>query len=108
VSVLHVHGGRDLIIPLDGVARSPIDPAGFPPARTSIALVATADRCTGRFDSGDGRVEIWRASGCAASSRVELLTSGPLAHTYPIGRGSSAYGVDMGTLMWDFLGTVWQ
>ena len=108
VSVLHVHGARDAVIPLAGVARSPIDPSGFPPARTSIGLVAAADGCSAGADAGGDRVSVWRASGCAAGARVELLTSAPLGHAYPVGRGSSSYGVDMATLTWQFLASVWR
>lgn len=108
VSVLHVHGGRDTVIPLEGTARSAIDPSGFPPARTSIALVANADHCTASTDSGTGGVELWRATGCAADSRVELLTSAALGHSYPTGARASAYGVDAAALTWQFLATVWH
>lgn len=108
VSVLHVHGARDRVIPLDGEASSPIDPAGFPPARTSIQLVAAADGCTASVDSGAVAVSEWRASGCAAGSRVELLTSARMAHMYPVGRATATYGVDMATLTWQFLAGVWR
>lgn len=108
VSVLHVHGGSDAVIPLDGVARSPLDPAGFPPARTSIGLVAAADRCGVGSDSLSGAVSVWRADGCAGGARVELMTSAGLGHSYPVGRGASAYGVDMTTLTWQFLASVWR
>jgi len=108
VSMLHVHGGRDTVIPVNGMARSPLDPAGFPPARTSIDLVATADRCAASDDSGDSVISVRRASGCAGDARVELVTSARLGHTYPVGRASSAYGVDMATLTWQFLASVWR
>jgi polyhydroxybutyrate depolymerase len=108
VSVLHVHGARDRVIPLDGEARSPIDPAGFPPARTSIGLVAAADGCSAGAEAGAAVVSVWQASGCAGNARVELLTSAPMAHTYPVGRGTSTYGVDMATLTWQFLAAVWR
>ena len=108
ISVLHVHGGRDRVIPLDGVARSPIDAAGFPPARTSVGLVAAADRCAAGTDSAGGPVTRWQASGCASGARVELLTSAPLGHAYPTGRAASAYGVDMTTLTWQFLAAAWR
>jgi polyhydroxybutyrate depolymerase len=108
VSVLHVHGGRDPVIPLGGTARSGLDPSGFPPARTSVALVAAADHCTASTDSGTGAVEMWRATGCAADARVELLTSAQLGHSYPIGARASAYGVDVAALTWQFLATVWR
>ncbi len=108
VSVLHVHGARDRVIPLDGEPTSPIDADGFPPARTSIGLVAAADGCTASADSRADAVSEWRASGCAAGARVELLTSARMAHAYPVGRATSAYGVDMATLTWQFLATVWR
>jgi polyhydroxybutyrate depolymerase len=110
VSVLHVHGGLDRVIPLGGEATSPLNPAGFPSARTSIGLVATADGCTSSTDAGlGGSVSEWRATGCGSGARVELLTSARLGHTYPVGRAAaSAYGVDMATLTWQFLASVWH
>jgi len=108
ISVLHVHGGRDVVIPIGGAARSPIDPAGFPPARTSIGLVAAADGCASGADAGSGELSMWRAIGCRGGAQVELLTSGPLGHTYPVGRAASGYGVDMSSLTWEFLATVWR
>lgn len=108
VSVLHVHGGRDPVIPWAGVKQSPLDPAGFPPVRTSVGVVATADRCGTGTDSGGAVVSVWRASGCAEGARVELVTSARLGHTYPVGRGAAAYGVDMTTLTWQFLASVWR
>lgn len=114
VSVLHVHGARDRVIPLGGEARSPIDAAGFPPARTSIDLVAAADGCTsstvlgGADSAAAGGISQWQASGCAAGARVELLTSARMAHTYPVGRGTTAWGVDMASLTWQFLATAWR
>jgi polyhydroxybutyrate depolymerase len=108
VSVLHVHGGRDTVIPLGGTAHSPIDPNGFPPARTSIALVAAADHCAASTDSGSDGVELWQATGCAGESRVELLTSARLGHSYPTGGRAAAYGVDVAALTWQFLATIWR
>src|SRR3954454_2214871 len=47
VTVVHVHGGRDALIPLSGVASSALDRDGFPPAAASIERLAVADGCTG-------------------------------------------------------------
>ena len=109
VSLLHVHGLGDPVIPASGEDRSPLDPSGFPPARTSIRLVATADRCGAGSDVSGSVVSVWRATGCAGDARVELLTSARLGHTYPVGRAATAsYGVDMATLTWQFLAGVWR
>jgi polyhydroxybutyrate depolymerase len=109
VSLLHVHGGRDPVIPAGGEASSPLDPSGFPPARTSVALVAAADRCGGASDVGAALVSVWRATGCAGGARVELLTSARLGHAYPVGHAAtSAYGVDMAVLTWQFLAEAWR
>ena len=109
VSVLHVHGGSDKVIPVGGEPSSTIDGYGFPPARTSIGLVATADHCEAGVDAARGVVSTWRASGCAGGASVELLTSARLGHSYPVGRAAAAsYGVDMATLTWEFLASVWR
>jgi polyhydroxybutyrate depolymerase len=107
VSLLHVHGERDALIPVNGIARSTLVRTGFPPARTSAALVAEADGCTKTTTSTDRRADWWTATGCAGGVSVVLVTSHTLTHTYPVGRGVSSYGVDMSTLTWQFLRTSW-
>jgi len=109
ISMLHVHGGRDPVIPPAGLARSPLDAAGFPPARTSIDVIATADGCASGADSDGGAVSVWRAAGCAEDAQVELVSSADLGHAYPVGAAAAAsYGVDMSTLTWQFLAGVWR
>jgi polyhydroxybutyrate depolymerase len=108
VSVLHVHGGRDRVIPLSGEPWSHLDASGFPPAAASAEQVAVADGCTGAVsDSADVPVPVvrWQATGCPDGARVELLTVDAMPHTYPTGAsGAKRFGVDMSALTWSFLG----
>ena len=109
VNLLHVHGGRDGIIPLDGVATSRIDASGFPSAISSVEQIAAADACTGATTSSIGALARWTATGCADDARVQLLTASTLSHHYPSGdTDASRYGVDASTLTWSFLRDVWS
>jgi polyhydroxybutyrate depolymerase len=108
VSVLHVHGGRDGVIPLSGVAASPIDASGFPPAAASIERIAVADQCTDATTTMTPTGSDWTATGCPAGVAVQLRTIVNLNHHYPAGRADSAkFGTDMSTLTWQFLQAVW-
>jgi polyhydroxybutyrate depolymerase len=108
VALLHVHGTRDPLIPLAGVASSRLDPAGFPPASTSVERVAAADRCSGATTSTEPSTVTWTAVGCAAGTPVRLVTVAGLGHHYPTGAADATrFGVDMSTLTWSFLSAAW-
>ena len=108
VSVLHVHGGRDGVIPLSGLAWSPIDSAGFPPAAASIERIAAADQCTDATTSMTAPGPLWSATGCAAGVAVQLRTIVALNHHYPAGAADrSRFGIDMSAVTWQFLSSAW-
>ena len=108
VSLLAIHGARDAVIPLDGVAWSHLDKAGFPSAASSVERVAADDDCTGATTTQEGDRSHWRALGCMSGARVELITSPTLTHHYPSGRAdASRYGLDMSRLTWSFLQFAW-
>lgn len=108
VALLHVHGARDSVIPLSGVASSTLDATGFPPAAASIEQIAVADGCTGAATGTLGYGTDWTATGCAGDETVELLTSTSLGHHYPAGAADRArYGLDMSTLTWSFVRAAW-
>jgi len=108
VAVVHVHGARDGLIPLSGVASSPLDPAGFPPAAASIERLAVADGCTGASTGTLSYGTDWTATGCEDNETVELITLTALPHHYPTGNADRArYGLDMSVLTWSFVQTAW-
>jgi polyhydroxybutyrate depolymerase len=108
VSMLHVHGARDSVIPVAGVKSSPLDAAGFPSALTSAQRIAVADRCGGATTTSDQQVARWTARGCDGNAHVDLITVRELGHRYPSGiAGYRSYGVDMTTLTWSFLRSAW-
>lgn len=108
VSLLHVHGARDTVIPIDGERTSPIDPYGFPPAADSVNRIADADRCNGATTTSNTLTVSWVANGCADGAQVRFITSRTLTHRYPTGAAAATtYGVDMSTLTWSFLRTAW-
>lgn len=108
VSLLHVHGVRDRVIPIAGMHISPIDRDGFPPAADSVAHVADVDRCSGATTTSNALTITWAARGCASGAQVRFITSQTLAHHYPTGPTAMAtYGVDMPPLTWSFLRTAW-
>jgi polyhydroxybutyrate depolymerase len=108
VAVLHVHGARDPLIPLSGVATSPLDRDGFPPAAASIEHVAVADGCTGAATGALSFGTDWSATGCDNNETVELITSTAMGHHYPTGAADRArYGLDMSVLTWSFVQAAW-
>ena len=109
VSMLHVHGGRDGIIPLSGEPTSPLTVAGFPPAAASIERLAVADECSDAATTATGNGAEWTAVGCAGNADVQLRTITNLNHHYPSGDADSIrFGVDMSTLTWSFVQSVWS
>ena len=108
VALLHVHGARDNLIPLSGVASSDLDRAGFPPAAASVERIAVSDGCTGAATGSLSYGVDWTATGCADDATVELITLTSMAHHYPTGSGDQArYGLDMSTLTWSFVQAAW-
>ena len=108
VAIVHVHGARDRLIPLSGVATSFLDRAGFPPAAASIERLAVADECTGASAGSLGYGTDWSATGCDDNETVELITLSALTHHYPAGAADRArYGLDMSALTWSFAQAAW-
>lgn len=108
ISLLHVHGSRDGIVAINGLAASPIDQAGFPAAATSVSAVAHADACAGGVTTPVRGGSLWEATSCPDGVRVAYRISRRLAHAYPVGsRVAAKVGVDMTTLTWQFLHSLW-
>jgi len=109
VSMLHVHGGRDAVIPLSGEPTSPLAAGGFPPAAASIERLAVADQCLDATTSQTTDGVAWTAVGCAADAAVQLRTVANLNHHYPAGDADRVrFGVDMSTLTWSFVQSAWS
>lgn len=86
VSLLHLHGNPDLVVPYDGavVPAQLLASADFPPVPDSVAAWAEADGCDPGPDtvaSGGVETATWR--GCADDARVELVTYPGNGHTWP-------------------------
>jgi polyhydroxybutyrate depolymerase len=108
VSVLHVHGARDNVIPLSGIPTSPLTAAGFPPAASSVERMAVADDCSGAVTSRLPFGADWTATGCTGNLTVELVTVTAMPHLYPTGTADlTRYGVDMSDLTWSFVRAAW-
>jgi polyhydroxybutyrate depolymerase len=108
VSMLHVHGARDGIVAISGVASSPIDAFGFPAATSSVRAIANADGCVGGATSPVRGGSLWRAAGCPQGVRVDYRISRRLGHSYPVGSTVAArVGLDMPTVTWQWLRSLW-
>ena len=108
VSMLHVHGARDGIIPLSGEATSPLDATGFPPAAASIERLAVADECIDATTTETANGAQWTAIGCVGNADVQLRTITNLNHHYPSGPTDGArFGIDMSNLTWSFVQAAW-
>lgn len=111
VSLLHVHGLSDPLVPFLGTATSSIDASGFPNVKGAVAGYAAMDGC-GTFTSGayNGSTvaTAYDAQNCPAGTAVELVTSSPLGHYWATGTTDLAkYGVDMTGMTWGFVGSAW-
>ena len=109
VSMLHVHGGRDAVIPLSGEPTSPLTSAGFPPAAASIERLAVADQCLDATTTTLANDFEWTATGCVGNADVQLRTVANLNHHYPSGTADRIrFGIDMSTLTWSFVQSAWS
>lgn len=108
VSLLHVHGSRDGIVAITGVASSPIDAFGFPAAASSVSAIANADGCVGGAPMSVRGGSLWRAGDCPRGVRVDYRISRRMGHTYPVGSAvASRVGLDMPTVTWQWLHSIW-
>lgn len=112
VSLIHVHGLKDPLVPFLGVATSPIDASGFPNVKGEIAGFGAMDGC-GAFTSGPYNgstiATAYDAQSCpAAGTAVELVTSSTMGHVWATGSADQTkYGVDMAAMTWGFVGAAW-
>ena len=88
VSLLHLHGDPDFVVPFNGepTLSQLVSGVPFPPVPGTIEAWAVADGCAPSPEvSGSGGVTRSTWSGCADGVRVELLTYPGNEHTWPEG-----------------------
>lgn len=102
VSVMHIHGTADAIVPYGGFV-------GFVSVEDSIDAWRAANACTTGptqvYQNGDVRCEQW--SGCRDGAAVQLCTVDGGGHQWPGGFGIPGLGhksddIDASAAMWDF------
>ena len=110
VSVLHMHGLLDTVVPYLG---GTITPARIKvrPTLGPIGAIAVQGGCTSLpvvpFPSSPLVTET-DAAGCQPGVKLVVLTSSTLGHLWPTGATSvPTYGYDATTMTWGFLVTTW-
>lgn len=94
-SLLHVHGARDVVVPVDG------DPdgtgMGHPPVAESVAGWRDRLGCEPPVTTDEDRV-VTTTAGCPDGREVTLVVADVLEHTWP----TAATGVDATRTLWEF------
>ncbi len=94
VSVMHVHGMTDNIVPFDGGGSG----IQFPPVKDSLTTWTKLDGCSGAEQvEKDGLLTHTTYGTCAPGISVQLYTVDRVGHTWP-----SQYIVPLTQLVWDF------
>jgi polyhydroxybutyrate depolymerase len=87
VSLLHMHGDPDPVVPYDGqlTLSQLLATADFPPVPESVAAWATADGCgpDPTTEEAPGPVTTSTWTGCSDDVRVELVTYPGNGHAWP-------------------------
>jgi polyhydroxybutyrate depolymerase len=94
VSLIHVHGSNDDVVPLEG-GGSGIE---FPPVKDGLATWANLDECSGEEQVGQNGILTHTTYGtCAAGVSVELYTVDGIGHSWP-----SHYVAPISQIVWEF------
>lgn len=111
VTLLHVHGLLDPLVPYLGGLVPSLSLTPFPATKGPVAGFAIMDGCKGSTSApfnGSTLATLWQASACPAGTFVWLITSSTLAHTWSKGPVDTAhYGVDMTGVTAGFTSGVW-
>jgi polyhydroxybutyrate depolymerase len=83
VSVLHVHGLADTVLPFEGGVGT-LREGAWPPVREGVSFWRRKDACRPATASQAGQVTIERAR-CARGAAVDLVTIDRLGHEWPRG-----------------------
>lgn len=94
VSLMHIHGLTDRVVPFDGGGSG----IQFPPVRDSLAAWEKIDGCSGAEQvEEDGILTHTTFGSCAPGVSVELVTLSGTGHTWP-----SQYVVPVTKMVWEF------
>lgn len=106
VSILHVHGLSDPVVPYAGGAPSPDCgsgcPATLPPVEQGIETWAQLNGCTGSPDEVVNGVITHKTYPCEGGTAVELYTLDGLEHAWPQSGGSGELAFPTSQMIWDF------
>jgi polyhydroxybutyrate depolymerase len=95
VSVIHVHGTKDLSVPIDGGGAG----LQFPPVKDSLATWAKLDNCSGPEHVAKNGVLTHTTYGtCAPGVAVEFYTVDGVGHVWP-----PVEAAPVSEIIWDFL-----
>ena len=99
VSVLHVHGTADALVPYAGGG-----PFAFPSVDETIDAWAARDACGGarEIDGARGAAKVSRVAGCPAGIAVRLCAIDGGGHVWPGGTHDPAGAVSATDLAWAF------
>lgn len=97
VSVMHVHGAKDAVVPLDGGGSA----IQFPPVAESLATWEKLDGCNGEKQvEKDGVLEHTTFGECNPGISVELYVVDGTSHSWP-----SPYVAPISQIIWEFFAT---
>lgn len=101
VSILHIHGLNDEVVPFDGINRMlELADVGFIPVEEGLVFWAGEDGCTSAPDvSVDGNVTHTAYLSCRDGTAVELYAIAGVSHTWPIIELQSS------RIIWEFFET---
>lgn len=95
VSIVHIHGMKDNVVPMDGGGSD----INFPAVKDSLTAWAKLDGCSGAETVEKNRVITHTVYGtCVSGVSVELYTIDGIGHTWP-----SRYIAPISQTVWDFL-----
>ncbi|MDX6223993.1 MAG: polyhydroxybutyrate depolymerase, partial [Frankiales bacterium] len=111
VSVLHIHGLADTVVPSGGTATSPLSASGFPAANAGPVTIAISNGCTSSVKgiyNGRADVSTWQAASCPTDAVVQLIRPTKLAHLWTSSSAeATTYGVNASAMTWSFDAASW-
>lgn len=100
VSLLHVHGAQDALVPYAGGVVPGSPEAAVAPVRAGLAQFAAAGRCGPATTRTVGRATHLEHQGCSAAGVTKLVKIEGLAHSWT--RDSARFGFDTTVGLWSF------
>jgi len=101
ISIIHVHGLEDTIVPYDGNGAPPeLSDVGFTPVEVGITFWAEQNGCpTSALVEQDGTITHSKYSPCRNNTAVELYAVAGTGHTWPM------FKIQTSRVIWDFFTT---